>query len=188
MNKCNAKTMSVVNNPINPSGALVATFSNTKITSLINANSSNKLTNKSHAIKYEKGGGGGSEEATIDDFSSSMSTLKSASLETPSHTQSSNKINNQENFLTNENLLRNKNGVMDHRVRFLIEFFAGAAGGAVSRTATAPIDRLRTVFQVQSVDISKNELSVRKIWDFMIIEGKWHSLWRGKLKFNFLEL
>ena len=177
MNKCNAKTMSVVNNPINPSGALVATFSNTKITSLINANSSSKLTNKSHAIKYEKGGG--SEEA-IDDFSS-MSALKSTSIETPSHTQS-NKINNQENFLTNENLLRNKNGVMDHRVRFLIEFFAGAAGGAVSRTATAPIDRLRTVFQVQSVDISKNELSVRKIWDFMIIEGKWHSLWRGKLK------
>lgn len=90
----------------------------------------------------------------------------------------------------------------DQRIRFIIEFSAGAIGGAVSRTAyvflnalelmisfiikifflsyrTAPIDRLRTVFQVQSVDLNKNEINMRKIWDFMIKEGKWQGLWRG---------
>ena len=167
--------MSCVNNPISPSGALVATLSNTKITSLINSNNTSKMISKSNAMKYEKGGGGGSGEGGDE------SNLKTKIAESTFNN------NNQENLLTNENIFRNNNGVMDGRVRFLIEFFAGAAGGAVSRTCTAPIDRLRTVFQVQSVDISKNELSVRKIWDFMIIEGKWHSLWRGKLKFNFLQ-
>ena len=172
MNKCNAKTMSVVNNPISPSGALVATFSNTKITSLINSNTTNKTSNKSTTMKYEKGGGSGSGDEE--------SSLK---IKTAESSLNVNSKANQENFLTKDNIFRNNNGAMDHRVRFLIEFFAGAAGGAVSRTATAPIDRLRTVFQVQSVDISKNELSVRKIWDFMIIEGKWQSLWRGKITF-----
>ena len=161
--------MSCVNNPISPSGALVATFSNTKITSLITSNNTSKMISKSNAMKYEKGGGGGEGGDELN--------LKAKIAE--STFNNTNKVN-QENLLTNENIFRNNNGVMDSRVRFLIEFFAGAAGGAVSRTCTAPIDRLRTVFQVQSVDISKNELSVRKIWDFMIIEGKWQSLWRGK--------
>jgi hypothetical protein len=164
--------MSCVNNPISPSGALVATFSNTKITSLINSNNTSKMISKSNAMKYEKGGGGGGSGEGGDE-----SNLKTKLVE--SSFNNNTKVN-QENLLTNENIFRNNNDVMDSRVRFLIEFFAGAAGGAVSRTCTAPIDRLRTVFQVQSVDISKNELSVRKIWDFMIIEGKWQSLWRGK--------
>jgi solute carrier family 25 phosphate transporter 23/24/25/41 len=71
---------------------------------------------------------------------------------------------------------------MDGTVRFLIEFSAGALGGAVSRTATAPIDRLRTVYQVKSVDFTHpSELSIRKLWSGMILEGKWHGLWRGNV-------
>ena len=44
---------------------------------------------------------------------------------------------------------------------------------------TAPIDRLRTIFQVQSVEMSRAELSVRSVWNLMIVEGSWQSLWRG---------
>lgn len=44
---------------------------------------------------------------------------------------------------------------------------------------TAPIDRLRTVYQVESVDKKHGELKLRKIWAWMIKEGKWTGLWRG---------
>lgn len=71
--------------------------------------------------------------------------------------------------------------IHDQKLLFLIEFGAGALGGVVSRTATAPIDRLRTIFQVQSVDMNRSELDLKKIWMFMLHEGKWKSLWRGNL-------
>lgn len=44
---------------------------------------------------------------------------------------------------------------------------------------TAPIDRLRTVYQVESVDKKHNELKLRKVWVWMLKEGKWTGLWRG---------
>lgn len=65
----------------------------------------------------------------------------------------------------------------DPTVRFVIEFTAGALGGAVSRTATAPIDRLRTVWQVKSVD--SKDINLRKMWHYLISEGTWRSMWRG---------
>ena len=71
--------------------------------------------------------------------------------------------------------------IHDSKVLFLIEFSAGALGGVISRTATAPIDRLRTIFQVKSVEMNRNELDLKKIWMFMLQEGKWKSLWRGNL-------
>lgn len=64
---------------------------------------------------------------------------------------------------------------------FLIEFSAGALGGAVSRTATAPIDRLRTIFQVDSCEANKKDLNPQKVFRHMLVEGKWQSLWRGNL-------
>lgn len=71
--------------------------------------------------------------------------------------------------------------IQDQKVLFLIEFSAGALGGVVSRTATAPIDRLRTIFQVKSVEVNSNDLNIKKIWMYMLKEGKWTSLWRGNL-------
>lgn len=64
---------------------------------------------------------------------------------------------------------------------YLIEFIAGALGGVVSRTATAPIDRLRTFLQVYSVEQKSGTLNYRKIFHHMIQEGNYISLWRGNL-------
>lgn len=64
---------------------------------------------------------------------------------------------------------------------YLIEFFAGALGGIVSRTATAPIDRLRTLLQVYSVEQNRSNLSYKNIWNHMIKEGSYSSLWHGNL-------
>lgn len=51
---------------------------------------------------------------------------------------------------------------------------AGAVAGAVSRTATAPLDRLKVVLQVQQ---SKQRIS--DTFKFLLKEGGWSSLWRG---------
>ncbi|CAF0951062.1 unnamed protein product [Brachionus calyciflorus] len=67
----------------------------------------------------------------------------------------------------------------DKKLRFLIEFGAGAMGGAISRTLTAPIDRLRTVYQVESVDKKRGDLSLKSVWRCMLKEGKLRGLWRG---------
>jgi solute carrier family 25 (mitochondrial phosphate transporter), member 23/24/25/41 len=46
---------------------------------------------------------------------------------------------------------------------------------------TAPIDRLRVVFQVESVDaiVQKRTLSWSSTLNYILTEGSWHSLWRG---------
>ena len=64
---------------------------------------------------------------------------------------------------------------------YVIEFIAGALGGVVSRTVTAPIDRLRTFLQVYSVEQNRTNLSYKNIWKHMINEGNYVSLWRGNL-------
>lgn len=51
---------------------------------------------------------------------------------------------------------------------------AGALAGAVSRTATAPLDRLKVYLQVQA---SKQRIS--DTFKYLLKEGGWFSLWRG---------
>ncbi|XP_055896832.1 calcium-binding mitochondrial carrier protein SCaMC-2-like [Biomphalaria glabrata] len=54
---------------------------------------------------------------------------------------------------------------------------AGGAAGAVSRTATAPLDRLKVLLQVHGS--SKNNLTIRSGFKQMLEEGGIQSLWRG---------
>lgn len=51
---------------------------------------------------------------------------------------------------------------------------AGALAGAVSRTSTAPLDRLKVILQVQN---SKQRIS--DTFRAMLKEGGWASFWRG---------
>lgn len=51
---------------------------------------------------------------------------------------------------------------------------AGACAGSVSRTATAPLDRLKVILQVQN---SKQRIS--DTFRSMLKEGGWASFWRG---------
>jgi solute carrier family 25 phosphate transporter 23/24/25/41 len=51
---------------------------------------------------------------------------------------------------------------------------AGALAGAVSRTSTAPLDRLKVILQVQN---SKQRIS--DIFKYLLKEGGWKSFWRG---------
>jgi solute carrier family 25 phosphate transporter 23/24/25/41 len=64
---------------------------------------------------------------------------------------------------------------------FVIEFVSGAIGGIISRTATAPIDRIRTFLQVYSVEQNASQLKLRFVLNHMIKEGSYLSLWRGNL-------
>ena len=52
---------------------------------------------------------------------------------------------------------------------------AGGIAGSVSRTSTAPIDRLKVFLQVRGAEFT----SLRKCLLFMIQEGGYLSLWRG---------
>lgn len=54
---------------------------------------------------------------------------------------------------------------------------AGAAAGAVSRTCTAPLDRLKVLLQVHGS--KKNNLGIRSGFRTMLNEGGVKSLWRG---------
>jgi hypothetical protein len=101
--------MSVVNNPIAPaSGTLVATLSTSRIACLMqNMNMNTPSTSKLNCPK---------EDDTANKVKSSMVSSSSSSS-----------LANQEN-------LSSSNNRIDPRVRFIIEFGAGAAGGAVSRT------------------------------------------------------
>ncbi|XP_033733359.1 calcium-binding mitochondrial carrier protein SCaMC-2-like [Pecten maximus] len=54
---------------------------------------------------------------------------------------------------------------------------AGGAAGAVSRTCTAPLDRLKVLLQVHAS--SKNNYGVVNGFRFMLKEGGVKSLWRG---------
>ncbi|BFZ05937.1 hypothetical protein BsWGS_08976 [Bradybaena similaris] len=54
---------------------------------------------------------------------------------------------------------------------------AGAAAGAVSRTCTAPLDRIKVFLQVHAS--SKNNLTVRTGFRQMLEEGGVRSFWRG---------
>lgn len=53
---------------------------------------------------------------------------------------------------------------------------AGGVAGAVSRTATAPLDRLKIMLQVYG---SKTEMRIWDAFKNMIKEGGVRSLWRG---------
>uniref|UniRef100_A0A0B7AA15 EF-hand domain-containing protein n=1 Tax=Arion vulgaris TaxID=1028688 RepID=A0A0B7AA15_9EUPU len=53
---------------------------------------------------------------------------------------------------------------------------AGGAAGAVSRTATAPLDRLKVLFQVHG---SKHNMTIKSGFKQMLEEGGVISLWRG---------
>ncbi|XP_005111405.1 calcium-binding mitochondrial carrier protein SCaMC-2-B isoform X2 [Aplysia californica] len=54
---------------------------------------------------------------------------------------------------------------------------AGGAAGAVSRTCTAPLDRLKVLLQVHGS--SKNNLTIKSGFKQMLEEGGFKSLWRG---------
>lgn len=51
---------------------------------------------------------------------------------------------------------------------------AGGVAGAVSRTCTAPLDRLKVFLQVQH-----SKQGVRECFTYMLKEGGWTGLWRG---------
>ncbi|XP_051943182.1 calcium-binding mitochondrial carrier protein SCaMC-1-like isoform X1 [Hippocampus zosterae] len=57
------------------------------------------------------------------------------------------------------------------------QLVAGAAAGSVSRTGTAPLDRLKVFMQVHST--KTNKISLAKGFKQMIVEGGVTSLWRG---------
>ncbi|XP_064415698.1 mitochondrial adenyl nucleotide antiporter SLC25A23 [Latimeria chalumnae] len=57
------------------------------------------------------------------------------------------------------------------------QLIAGGMAGAVSRTGTAPLDRLKVFMQVHSS--KSNHINVMKGLKGMIAEGKLRSLWRG---------
>ncbi|KAM8883552.1 mitochondrial adenyl nucleotide antiporter SLC25A24 [Synchiropus picturatus] len=54
---------------------------------------------------------------------------------------------------------------------------AGAMAGAVSRTGTAPLDRMKVFMQVHAS--KSNEISLSGGFRQMLKEGGWSSLWRG---------
>lgn len=57
---------------------------------------------------------------------------------------------------------------------------SGGAAGAVSRTCTAPLDRLKILFQVHGSKIEKkNKLTIAEGFRHMLKEGGVKSLWRG---------
>ena len=53
---------------------------------------------------------------------------------------------------------------------------AGGWAGAVSRTCTAPLDRLKIMLQVHG---GRKSLSIKDAFSYMIREGGWRGLWRG---------
>ncbi|XP_061549391.1 mitochondrial adenyl nucleotide antiporter SLC25A24-like isoform X1 [Phycodurus eques] len=57
------------------------------------------------------------------------------------------------------------------------QLVAGAAAGSVSRTGTAPLDRLKVFMQVHST--KTNKISLARGFKQMIVEGGITSLWRG---------
>ncbi|XP_057713165.1 mitochondrial adenyl nucleotide antiporter SLC25A24-like isoform X1 [Corythoichthys intestinalis] len=57
------------------------------------------------------------------------------------------------------------------------QLVAGAVAGSVSRTGTAPLDRLKVFMQVHSS--KTNKISLAKGFKQMIVEGGITSLWRG---------
>ncbi|XP_060711295.1 mitochondrial adenyl nucleotide antiporter SLC25A24-like [Hemiscyllium ocellatum] len=56
------------------------------------------------------------------------------------------------------------------------QLLAGAMAGAVSRTCTAPLDRLKIYMQVFA---AKQKLNMPGVWMMMVREGGFLSLWRG---------
>ncbi|XP_078387436.1 mitochondrial adenyl nucleotide antiporter SLC25A24-like [Cetorhinus maximus] len=56
------------------------------------------------------------------------------------------------------------------------QLLAGAMAGAVSRTCTAPLDRLKIYMQVFA---AKQKLNLIGVWMMMVREGGYMSLWRG---------
>ncbi|CAF1105605.1 unnamed protein product [Rotaria sordida] len=76
---------------------------------------------------------------------------------------------------------KNRNNTFDEpRLLWLRHFSAGIFAGGASRTCTAPIDRLRTFFQVYGLDIN-GQMTIRTTLNSMINEGGIRSLWRGNL-------
>lgn len=58
-------------------------------------------------------------------------------------------------------------------------FCAGGVAGAVSRTVVSPLERLKILYQVQSVGREEYSLSVRKGLMKMWKEEGWRGLMRG---------
>lgn len=56
------------------------------------------------------------------------------------------------------------------------QLLSGAIAGAVSRTCTAPLDRLKIYMQVFA---AKRSLNLAGVWKMMVAEGGYLSLWRG---------
>ncbi|EIE25738.1 mitochondrial substrate carrier [Coccomyxa subellipsoidea C-169] len=65
---------------------------------------------------------------------------------------------------------------MDESSRALRILLAGGLAGAVSRTATAPVDRVKLLLQVQD---SGTALTVRDGWNRMVSEGTARAFFRG---------
>ncbi|CAF1256632.1 unnamed protein product [Rotaria sp. Silwood1] len=77
--------------------------------------------------------------------------------------------------------IKNNNSTLDEpQLLWLRHFLAGIFAGGTSRTCTAPIDRLRTFFQVYGLDAS-GQMTIRTTLSSMIKEGGIRSLWRGNL-------
>lgn len=52
---------------------------------------------------------------------------------------------------------------------------AGAFAGSVSRTCTAPLDRIKVFLQVRGTEFGSLKLCIRHLLE----EGGWRSMWRG---------
>lgn len=59
------------------------------------------------------------------------------------------------------------------------QLMAGAMAGTVSRTGTAPLDRLKVFLQVHGQSLDKDKGSVWKGLKVMVKEGGFFALWRG---------
>lgn len=58
-------------------------------------------------------------------------------------------------------------------------FCGGGVAGAVSRTVVSPLERLKILFQVQSVGRTEYQLSVGKALKKMWVEEGWRGFMRG---------
>lgn len=102
--------------------------------------------------------------------SSSLKQSKSCLL----GTSTTNKTNTNDTKITLE--------IDNSKYKMSIEFLAGALGGIVSRTATAPLDRIKTYQQVYAIETNNaKQLKLKYIFTIMIKEGNYSCLWRGNL-------